>query len=239
MLGKRPQPLIGKISELFVSGGALLDAIGSPRSPFDMNLKMHSPKGPTKSYDLGLGGVGLGIVVALHKSEEHLHEVPPKHALCTSNFNRSSPLQQIPLATSEDYTYVTYHVPNKKTITKVYYDGGDAGTLTHGYYCNINNINNSNKKTDSVNNNVVGDEPSYPTSGFLSSCHLCRKNLHGEDIYMYRGEKAFCSNECRSRQIMMDERKEQCRSEASSGSVELSSSPYTRDRMFSTGIVAL
>ncbi|XP_020203064.1 FCS-Like Zinc finger 13 [Cajanus cajan] len=224
MLGKRPQPLIGKISELFVSGGraaALLDAIGSPRSPFDMNLKMQSPKGP-KSYDLG--GVGLGIVVALHKSEESLPEVLPKHAVCTSNFNR----HQIPVASSEDYTYVTYHVPNK-TITKVYYDGGDGRILTQGYY----NITNNNTA-----NNVVAHGPSYPTSDFLSSCHLCRKNLNGKDIYMYRGEKAFCSNECRSRQIMKDERKERCRSEASR-SVELSSSPYTRDHMFSTGIVAL
>ncbi|KAE9604657.1 putative Zf-FLZ domain-containing protein [Lupinus albus] len=46
------------------------------------------------------------------------------------------------------------------------------------------------------------------------------------------GEKAFCSKECRSRQIMM----EVCGSD-SSMSVELSNSPNTRDQMFSTGIV--
>ncbi|RDY00663.1 Protein MARD1, partial [Mucuna pruriens] len=241
MLGKRPQPLIGKISELLVSGGraaALLDAIGSPRSPFDMNLKMQSPKS-LKSYDLG--GVGLGIVVALDKSEEPGHEVLPKHAVCTSNLNRSGPVpvkhqrafqkgaNEIPVGSSEDYTYVTYHVPNK-TVTKVYYDGGEGGILAHGYYnININsNKNNNNNNNNNINNNIVGvarripptqslveDEPSFPTSEFLSSCHLCRKNLHGRDIYMYRGEKGFCSNECRSRQIMMDERKERCRSEAS------------------------
>ncbi|KAK7411834.1 hypothetical protein VNO78_03276 [Psophocarpus tetragonolobus] len=262
MLGKRPQPLIGKFSELLVSGGraaALFDAIGSPRSPFDVNLKMmQSPKGP-KSYDLG--GVGLAIVVALDKSNEPGHEVVPKHAVCTSNLNRTGPIpvhqrgfqkgvNEIPMGnSSEDYTYVTYHVPNK-TITKVYYDGGEGGILTHGYY-NINNNNHNNNYDVDVGGVSVrripptqtlfeDEEPSYsfPSSDFLSSCHLCRKNLHGKDIYMYRGEKAFCSSECRSRQIVIDERKERCRSEASR-SVELSSSPYTKDQMFSTGIVAL
>ncbi|KAG4946607.1 hypothetical protein JHK87_042614 [Glycine soja] len=265
MLGKRPQPRIGKISELLVSGDCttkLFDALGrSPRSPFDMmNLKMQSPKG-LKSYDLG--GVGLGIVVALDKkssSEEQGHDVVPKHAvICTSNSNRSVPIpvknhhgfqkgvNEIPVGSSEDYTFVTYHVPNNKTITKVYYDGGERGILTHGCYNINNNNNNNNVGVDGVRRipptqtlNIEEDEPSYPTSDFLSSCHLCRKNLHGKDIYMYRGEKAFCSNECRSRQISMDdERKERCRSEASR-SVEMSSSPYTaRDQMFSTGIVAL
>ncbi|ESW10628.1 hypothetical protein PHAVU_009G225200 [Phaseolus vulgaris] len=247
MLGKRPQPLIGKISELLVSGGraaALLEAIGSPRSPFEnMNLKMQqSPKG-LKSYDLG--GVGLGIVVALDKSEEPGHEILPKHAVCTSSLNKSvkqsafqKGVTEIPVGSSEDYTYVTYHVPNK-TITKVYYDGGDGGILTHGYY----NINNNNNNVGGVRrfpqtHNLIEDEPSYPKSDFLSTCHLCRKNLQGQDIYMYRGENAFCSTECRSKQISMDERKERCRSEASR-SVELSSSSYTRDQMFSTGIVAL
>jgi len=54
-----------------------------------------------------------------------------------------------------------------------------------------------------------------------------------------RGEKAFCSPECRSRQIMMDERKEQqCRSEAPR-SADVSSSSYTRGQIFLTGIVAI
>ncbi|CAJ1975734.1 unnamed protein product [Sphenostylis stenocarpa] len=246
MLGKRPQPLIGKISELLVSGGraaALFDAIGSPRSPFDhMNLKMQqSPKG-LKSYDLG--GVGLGIVVALDKSEEPGHEILPKHAVCTSNLNKPAKHQrafekgvaEIPIGNSEDYTFVTYHVPNK-TITKVYYDGGEGGIQAHGYY-NINNDVGYVRRIPQTQTLTEDNEPSYPTSDFLSTCHLCRKNLHGQDIYMYRGEKGFCSTECRSRQISMDERKERCRSEASR-SVELSSSSYTREQMFSTGIVAL
>ncbi|XP_055815211.1 FCS-Like Zinc finger 15 [Solanum dulcamara] len=44
------------------------------------------------------------------------------------------------------------------------------------------------------------------TSGFLDSCFLCKqKLLPGKDIYMYKGEWAFCSVECRCKQIFMDE----------------------------------
>ncbi|WOH13007.1 hypothetical protein DCAR_0832516 [Daucus carota subsp. sativus] len=44
------------------------------------------------------------------------------------------------------------------------------------------------------------------TPSFLDKCFLCRKKLlPGKDIYMYKGDKGFCSEECRCRQIDMDE----------------------------------
>ncbi|CAH8313020.1 unnamed protein product [Eruca vesicaria subsp. sativa] len=44
---------------------------------------------------------------------------------------------------------------------------------------------------------------------FLRSCSLCERLLvHGRDIYMYRGDTAFCSSECRQQQMAQDERKE-------------------------------
>ncbi|CAL0334740.1 unnamed protein product [Lupinus luteus] len=50
---------------------------------------------------------------------------------------------------------------------------------------------------------------------FLDLCFLCRKRLlPGKDIYMYKGDMAFCSVECRCQQIFMDEegtiQKENC-----------------------------
>ncbi|XP_078428069.1 FCS-Like Zinc finger 10 [Wolffia australiana] len=36
---------------------------------------------------------------------------------------------------------------------------------------------------------------------FLSVCFCCKKKLAGEDMFMYRGEIAFCSRACRSREI--------------------------------------
>ncbi|KAF3619094.1 hypothetical protein FXO38_33074 [Capsicum annuum] len=44
---------------------------------------------------------------------------------------------------------------------------------------------------------------------FLESCFLCNKPLgHNRDIFMYRGDTPFCSEECRQEQIEMDEVKE-------------------------------
>ncbi|XP_056172865.1 FCS-Like Zinc finger 6-like [Syzygium oleosum] len=49
------------------------------------------------------------------------------------------------------------------------------------------------------------------TAHFLRSCALCKRRLvPGRDIYMYRGDSAFCSLECRQQQMKQDERKEKC-----------------------------
>ncbi|KAF5442429.1 hypothetical protein F2P56_035087 [Juglans regia] len=46
---------------------------------------------------------------------------------------------------------------------------------------------------------------------FLRSCSLCKRRLvPGRDIYMYRGDTAFCSLECRQQQMNQDERSEKC-----------------------------
>ncbi|KAH9295892.1 hypothetical protein KI387_039480 [Taxus chinensis] len=49
------------------------------------------------------------------------------------------------------------------------------------------------------------------TDYFLQACSLCKLRLGpGKDIYMYRGDAAFCSAECRNEQIVVDERMEKC-----------------------------
>ncbi|KAF8722852.1 hypothetical protein HU200_021983 [Digitaria exilis] len=41
-------------------------------------------------------------------------------------------------------------------------------------------------------------------AGFLRWCHGCSKDLaQGKDIFMYRGEMAFCSHECRYREMLL------------------------------------
>ncbi|KAK8951588.1 hypothetical protein KSP39_PZI003247 [Platanthera zijinensis] len=89
---------------------------------------------------------------------------------------------------------------------------------------------------------VAGGE--FPVADFLRCCYLCRKRLHGKDIYMYRGEKAFCSKECRNQQIVSDECKEKWGSEVLRRA-DLSSSPCSGDgagdrdgRLFFAGITA-
>ncbi|XP_074569216.1 FCS-Like Zinc finger 7-like [Curcuma longa] len=47
------------------------------------------------------------------------------------------------------------------------------------------------------------------TESFLRACGLCNRSLGpGRDAYIYRGEIAFCSLECRQQRINLDERKE-------------------------------
>ncbi|XP_062220358.1 FCS-Like Zinc finger 3-like [Phragmites australis] len=47
------------------------------------------------------------------------------------------------------------------------------------------------------------------TAAFLKACGLCNRRLGpGRDTFIYRGEVAFCSQECREKQIEYDERVE-------------------------------
>lgn len=47
----------------------------------------------------------------------------------------------------------------------------------------------------------------YPVD-FLDICFFCNRRLgHERDIFIYRGDTAFCSEECRHRQILSDERR--------------------------------
>ncbi|KAE8670809.1 hypothetical protein F3Y22_tig00112079pilonHSYRG00022 [Hibiscus syriacus] len=50
--------------------------------------------------------------------------------------------------------------------------------------------------------------PVSQTSPFLRSCCLCNRRLApARDIFMYRGNTAFCSERCRAVQMKQDERK--------------------------------
>ena len=176
--------MIGKLSELLVSGNktGFLDVAASPKSPLD--FKSPSPRG-LKRYDVG--GVGLGIVAALEKSSTD----SCRQAIRSSNLNRSKAIvvnpgkncnrgryEDIEMENLEDYTYVTSHGPGK-TSTKVYYDGGEQRSSTGHDRNGFGDV----KETPAAR---FVEDVIFPTSDFLSSCHLCRKKLHGQDIYMYR-----------------------------------------------------
>ncbi|KAL2456450.1 Protein of unknown function (DUF581) [Abeliophyllum distichum] len=227
---------IGILTGSLVSGSRpeVEDFAISPTSVID--AKIHSPRGQ-KNYDVG--GVGLGIVAALERSRESvLGELSGNKAVCSRKLSKSNPIPvNFPKNCSrikgvldemeEDYTIVTCHDPSK-SYTKVYCDDRIPFRIK-GTRPSVFHISSMEKS---------GVLTSFPASDFLSSCHLCHKKLHGKDIYMYRGEKAFCSTECRDKQIVTDERKEKCSYEASR-SVDVSSSPYTNTEIFSTGILAI
>ncbi|CBI20951.3 unnamed protein product, partial [Vitis vinifera] len=110
---------------------------------------------------------------------------------------------------SEDYTCVISHGPNPKT-THIY------GDCILEFECSDNST-------------------PYPSNDFLSICYSCKKKLEeGKDIYMYRGEKAFCSLNCRSQEILIDEEMEKTTDDSSE------KSPVSKcgEDLFETGMLA-
>ncbi|XVF80808.1 hypothetical protein PTKIN_Ptkin15bG0105100 [Pterospermum kingtungense] len=94
-------------------------------------------------------------------------------------FTGCLPVKEMEL--SEDYTCVISHGPNPKT-THIF------DNCVVESYCSVSN------------------QPKSATpKSFLSFCHTCKKNLEQKiDIYIYRGEKAFCSQECRYQEMLLD-----------------------------------
>ncbi|XP_039032850.1 FCS-Like Zinc finger 10-like [Hibiscus syriacus] len=76
--------------------------------------------------------------------------------------------------------------------------------------------NSNSYRAFTASSSVMGQfKREFWSDDFLTSCHLCMKELLGLDIFMYRGEKAFCSDECRYKQITKDDNhKQACRAEA-------------------------
>ncbi|XP_060215646.1 FCS-Like Zinc finger 14-like isoform X2 [Lycium barbarum] len=228
MIGKRPSPVIGMITGSSVSGNRTGTIYGptSPRSPLD--FKIQSPRG-LKAYN-NFGGVGLAIVASLDDNKDGAIKVNKPVYNTSSIKSIPIPGNSTDLDNFEDYTVVTCRGPDKKSYTRVYCNGS---------------VQENRRSTDrkqkcssvfDISPTRFGDFPRYPDSDFLSSCQLCNKKLHGKDIFM--GEIAFCSTECRYRQIAMDEQKEKCSSDFSR-SADIATSPYANGQIFSTGILAV
>ncbi|CAA0832112.1 Protein of unknown function (DUF581 [Striga hermonthica] len=107
------------------------------------------------------------------------------------DFTRQLSLKEMEL--SEDYTCVIYHGPNPKT-THIFDD------------CVVDDSclgDHSEDSSDQCKAKMDHSEDSSPD--FLSFCHTCKDILEqGKDIYIYRGEKAFCSHECRCEEMFSD-----------------------------------
>ncbi|PIA27597.1 hypothetical protein AQUCO_07600044v1 [Aquilegia coerulea] len=251
MLGKRTRPVtISKLPDLLMSHGGRIgfqETITSPKC--SLEFRILSPR-TLKNSD-PVGGVGLGIVAALEKSTCNDVSVSKKVVGGGSNISRSDPIAikckkghtthqeqaESGVECMESYTCVTSHRPNKSS-NKACCKKDENGCAGHDR-TDIDNMRRKNSAVfyESPPMRTMEASKVFPALDFLSSCYSCRKKLHGMDIYMYRGEKAFCSPECRFRQIAADERKEKCRSEVSR-SADISSSPYARENIFFTGIIA-
>ncbi|KAG9458058.1 hypothetical protein H6P81_002566 [Aristolochia fimbriata] len=230
MLGKkRCRDSPRRPPEAVVTGGESLVGFSDvPASPTETRVGS-----PNKWRSKESEAVGLGIIAALQKSGD----VQAKFVVGGGgggglNLSRTDPIpvgknnstgdggvdERSDVGRSESFTSVTYRGRHRLSVTR---DDGKSRNM--GVFL------------ASSPPRFTEDFMGFQTSDFLSYCHLCWKKLHGKDIYMYRGEKAFCSSECRYRQIVSDEYQEKCRSEAS----EISNSSYNTDILLSPGIAAV
>ncbi|XP_062206704.1 FCS-Like Zinc finger 8-like [Phragmites australis] len=185
-----------RMSSKGLNNGMDPDSVWSPTSPLDFkNLRSSPPR------------VGLGLVDALTADESSLHFG------CTSSFLDSiRPFLELGLpkaaaargkavsssgvstlvevngyADSEEYTCVIARGPNPRTTHIL---GGETLEVRKG------SMGGSRKAIFSIE--PFSDRPSPAANVKPGRCCCCMKKLQEDrDIYMYLGEKAFCSNECR------------------------------------------
>ncbi|KAL6194591.1 PREDICTED: uncharacterized protein LOC101305665 [Fragaria vesca subsp. vesca] len=191
------------------------------------------------------GVVGLGIVAAMtdlsSPNETPMSAKSPKSspipivsaAKPAANFRGGfaveKQLQGVEVdELSESYTCVISHFGNNLIKKRVYFDDKLSGVVNH---CEVRTGVFS---ASPMSVGEVGRE--FWASDFLSSCYLCKKQLQGLDIFMYRGEKAFCSTECRDKHIRSDNHKEKCRSGAIKSLDYSVSSPCSSPLVFSAGV---
>ncbi|KAK9099679.1 hypothetical protein Scep_023109 [Stephania cephalantha] len=194
--------------------------------------------------------VGLGIVAAMNeiKGTREAFRSVRATKMVDSDSTQSRP---IPIASSksvvsaafggsdcssESYTCVIYRIGNiggavkeRERFDVVRYELGTGGGECERK-CGVFFESPLKKKTQELR------EYEMSTSDFLSFCYLCRKKLHGLDIFMYRGDQAFCSVECRCKQILRDERKDSYG--ASKKSLDCAASPCSAPTLFAAGVAA-
>ncbi|GAB2275611.1 hypothetical protein Dimus_010368 [Dionaea muscipula] len=103
---------------------------------------------------------------------------------------------------SEDYTCVISHGPNPRT-THIF---GDCILECHAGETPLWNRMGGVESASPKLVKCSKFSSSYPSDDFLSFCYFCKKKLEeGKDIYMYRGERAFCSSDCRLEEILIEQ----------------------------------
>lgn len=156
----------------------------SPPSPGDFGIK-------TRNSQLGSFSPGFSpspVKKSPFGSSNSNVDIPNSPGVFSS-------LSAAEMELSEEYTCVISYGPNPRT-THIFDD------CIVESCCGVVKYSASRKENEPFPSPPV----SYPSESFLSFCHTCKKNLGiGKDIYMYRGEKAFCSSECRYKEMMLEE----------------------------------
>lgn len=132
------------------------------------------------------------------------------------------------LSASEDYTCIISHGPNPKT-THIF---GDR--ILESSVIESHDSENKQGREGGESHWIIQsseNSPPLPSSDFLSFCYFCDKKLEeGRDIYMYRGDMAFCSWNCREQVILIEE--ESKKESLASGSCHFPASSSFHEDLF-------
>lgn len=169
------------------------EIISGPKKPIGLALieDKNDDSKPTKSV---IFGAKLRV------------QIPPPGSAVDGggNHNNNGSLMTVKeMEVCEEYTCVKRHGPNAK-ITHIF-DNFVVKTMVDDYYHYGSSRNFSTadwrKKKKKMNNNN--------NNSFLRFCYTWKNDLQlTNDIYIYRGEKAFCSHECRNQEMLLDEEDE-------------------------------
>ncbi|XP_062230934.1 FCS-Like Zinc finger 10-like [Phragmites australis] len=135
---------------------------------------------------------------------------------------------------SEDYTCIIAHGPNPKT-TRIFGDCILEPITVH--VPDGESMEAMEVKEGAESYWLVKCSGDAGEEFLSSSCLSCNKKLDGNDSCVYRGEKAFCSGNCRDQEILTEEEEENSTVVSSLTSVGSSSS--FNDDIFMAGMVVL
>ncbi|KAJ4963909.1 hypothetical protein NE237_023848 [Protea cynaroides] len=243
--------LFANLSESFSSDHGSKSPYTSYPMEFNFKVQVKSPR----NYFEG-NVVGLGIVAAMNDTHEAFSSAKGSRAANIAVSPRSLPIpivsakpvpnfsepisETVEKELSESYTCVISHFGNNSIKKREYFDDKTHVTVTAGggggdYWGYSRGFPASLPPMDA---GMVGaGTVIFQAADFLNSCYLCKKKLHGLDIFMYRGDKAFCSAECRCKQILSDEHNEKCVSGALK-SFNYSVSPCSVPGFYPAGVAA-
>lgn len=230
--GGHSQPELGKTMSCPAPDTAAASGAGGMSVPCSRFVQFH------RHGDLKSGPEATGAHLVSNGSKRHSFDLgsklPGPGSLPASSSRRfvgsvsASEIEQ-----SEDYTRIIARGPNPKT-THIFGDcileprtvggGGDEAAAME-----------SKEGAAGCCYFVVKSaaEAAAGADDFLSSCFACKKKLEGNDIYIYRGEKAFCSANCRDQEIQLEEEAENNTGSAS----PRSSCSSIHDDIFMAGMV--
>uniref|UniRef100_A0A7C9EFL0 FLZ-type domain-containing protein n=1 Tax=Opuntia streptacantha TaxID=393608 RepID=A0A7C9EFL0_OPUST len=169
--------------KLVVFGSQL--RIQVPALPNSSAFPCFSPESP----------IEFGIKTPRAKLSDRVSQIHPEESIGNGEILNES-ISMSDIEQSEDYTRVISHGPNPRT-THIF------GNCIVGSCCGIDRSSSLSSRRNGFSSPMANCAAS--PDHFLSFCHHCKKKLgQGEDIYMYRGEKAFCSEECRCQEMLCD-----------------------------------